>query len=46
MLQHNAHFGDEDMINRLYTLGRLVEKRQKGSELTKADLEKAAAAKM
>ncbi|KAK5052684.1 hypothetical protein LTR84_002550 [Exophiala bonariae] len=39
---HNSHFGDEDMINRLRRIGRLGDIRKPGDELTKEDLAKAA----
>ncbi|OCK80698.1 NUDIX domain-containing protein [Lepidopterella palustris CBS 459.81] len=44
--EHNAHFGDEDMIARLLKIGRLSEKRGERDELTRDVLRKAATAKM
>ena len=32
--EHNSHFGDEQMIDRLLAIGRLSEKRRKGDGLT------------
>ena len=40
--EHNSHFGDEDMIQRLRKMGRLGEIRKPTDELTKDDLRKAA----
>lgn len=39
---HNAHFGDEDMISRLRQVGRLGEVRRPNDELTSDVMEKAA----
>ncbi|KAF2498306.1 hypothetical protein BU16DRAFT_558373 [Lophium mytilinum] len=44
--EHNAHHGDEDMIARLLKTGRLAMEKRRGDELTRADFEKAAAAKL
>jgi len=41
--EHNAHFGDEKMIEKLYEMNRLTEKKDPGSELTREDLVKASA---
>lgn len=40
--EHNAHFGDEDMISRLLKMGRLNEKRGPRDELTEEILREAA----
>ncbi len=40
--EHNAHFGDEDMIARLLRMGRLGAVRKEGDEVTKEDLMAAA----
>ncbi|MCJ1361349.1 hypothetical protein MMC16_000447 [Acarospora aff. strigata] len=40
--EHNSHFGDEDMIERLKRMGRLSAIRRPGDELKREDLEKAA----
>ncbi|KAF2270685.1 hypothetical protein CC78DRAFT_557383 [Lojkania enalia] len=39
--EHNSHFGDEEMIERLLKMGRLSEARRKGEELTKEILREA-----
>ncbi|KAF2707588.1 hypothetical protein K504DRAFT_39115 [Pleomassaria siparia CBS 279.74] len=39
--EHNAHFGDEDMIARLLDMGRLSEMKRKGEVLTKDVLRRA-----
>lgn len=36
--EHNSHFGDEDMIDRLMRMGRLGPIRKDGGEITKADM--------
>jgi hypothetical protein len=36
--EHNSHFGDEDMIGRLFKLGRLGPVRRSDDELTREDL--------
>jgi 8-oxo-dGTP pyrophosphatase MutT (NUDIX family) len=36
--EHNSHFGDEDMIGRLFRMGRLSGTRERDDELTKDDL--------
>ncbi|KAF2436331.1 NUDIX domain protein [Tothia fuscella] len=36
--EHNSHFGDEDMIGRLFRLGKLGGIRREGDELTREDL--------
>lgn len=36
--EHNSHFGDEDMIGRLFRLGKLGGIRGKDDELTREDL--------
>jgi hypothetical protein len=41
--QHNAHYGDEMMIEKLFEMGRLQDTKKPGSELTKEDLLNAAA---
>lgn len=40
--EHNSHFGDEDMIERLLKMGRLSAKRGEKDELTREDLRAAA----
>ncbi|KAI9720396.1 MAG: hypothetical protein M1812_002902 [Candelaria pacifica] len=40
--EHNSHFGDEDMIQRLQKIGRFTEQRKSGGDLTREDLVKAA----
>ncbi|KAK7191582.1 hypothetical protein DPSP01_004809 [Paraphaeosphaeria sporulosa] len=39
--EHNSHFGDEEMLERLLKVGRLSEVRKKGEELNREVLEKA-----
>jgi hypothetical protein len=41
-MQHNAHFGDEDIITKLFEMGRLEDKKVPGSVLSKEALLKAA----
>ncbi|KAK4160933.1 peroxisomal peroxisomal coenzyme A diphosphatase 1 [Cladorrhinum sp. PSN259] len=41
--ESNSHFGDEKMIEGLARIGRLGEKKRKGSEINHEDLKKAAA---
>ncbi|KAK4181269.1 putative peroxisomal coenzyme A diphosphatase precursor [Triangularia setosa] len=40
--EHNSHFGDEKIIEGLERLGRLGEKKRRGSTVTKEDVKKAA----
>lgn len=40
--EHNSHFGDEEMIQRLVKIGRMGAVRKKGEELTRDVLRKAA----
>lgn len=40
--EHNSHFGDEEMIQRLVKIGRMGPVRKKGEELTRDVLRKAA----
>lgn len=40
--EHNSHFGDEDMIERLLKSGRLSKIKKKDDELKREDMEKAA----
>ena len=40
--EHNSHFGDEDMINRLRRIGRLGDIRRPTDIITKEDIRKAA----
>ena len=40
--EHNSHFGDEDMIGRLWRTGHLGALKRKGDELTIDDLKRAA----
>lgn len=40
--EHNAHFGDEDMIGRLLKIGRLTEKKGEKDKLTRGHLREAA----
>jgi coenzyme A diphosphatase NUDT7 len=42
--QHNSHFGDEAMMEKLFEMGMMSEKKKAGSEFTQQDLLKAAAA--
>lgn len=42
--QHMDHLGDEELIDRLYAMNRLPDKKKPGSVLTEEDIEKAAAA--
>lgn len=44
--EHNSHFGDEDMIAKLLSIGRLNEKKKEGEVLTREIMQKAAKAKM
>ena len=44
--EHNSHFGDEDMIAKLLSIGRLNEKKTEGEVLTREIMQKAAKAKM
>lgn len=44
--EHNSHFGDEDMIQRLKSIGRLSPIRKPGDELTAEILQKAASTKL
>lgn len=44
--EHNSHFGDEDMIERLLKIGRLAPKRKDGELLTRDVMKEAAKAKM
>ncbi|KAK5171970.1 8-oxo-dGTP diphosphatase [Saxophila tyrrhenica] len=44
--EHNSHFGDEDMIERLLTIGRLAPIKKEGEVLTRDVMMKAANAKM
>lgn len=44
--EHNSHFGDEDMIDRLIKIGRLQEKKKEGEVLTRDVMMEAAKAKM
>lgn len=39
--EHNSHFGDERIIEGLERLGRLGEKKRRGSTVTKEDVKKA-----
>ncbi|KAI7267868.1 hypothetical protein KC345_g7848 [Hortaea werneckii] len=39
--EHNSHFGDEEMIERLLQIGRLAEKRREGEVLTREVMERA-----
>jgi hypothetical protein len=40
--EHNSHFGDEAMIDRLRRLGKLAAIRKASDELTRETMEKAA----
>jgi len=42
--QYNSHFGDETMIEKLYDLGRMTEKKKPGSEFSQDELKAVAAA--
>ncbi|EME38303.1 hypothetical protein DOTSEDRAFT_57438 [Dothistroma septosporum NZE10] len=42
--EHNSHFGDEDMIARLISIGRLASERTEGEVLTREVMNKAAKA--
>lgn len=44
--EHNSHFGDEEMIDRLLKIGRLGEKRREGEVLTREVMMEAAKAKI
>lgn len=44
--EHNSHFGDEEMIERLIRIGRLSEEKREGEMLTKEVIKKAKEAKM
>lgn len=44
--EHNSHFGDEEMIKRLQSIGRLSPIRKPGDGLTAEIMSKAAAAKL
>ena len=44
--EHNSHFGDEDMMDRLLKIGRLSPIRKEGETLTRDVMMKAAKAKM
>jgi 8-oxo-dGTP pyrophosphatase MutT (NUDIX family) len=44
--EHNSHYGDEDMIERLLEMGRMSEIRKKGEVLTKEILREASKSKM
>lgn len=44
--EHNSHFGDEEMIERLRRIGRFTEVVNRADELTHEMFEKAAAAKL
>ncbi|KAF2806660.1 NUDIX domain protein [Mytilinidion resinicola] len=44
--EHNAHFGDEDMIARLLKTGRLAMEKRQGDELTREDFKNAAVTKL
>lgn len=44
--EHNSHFGDEDMIQRLKSIGRLSPIRKSGDELTPEIMHKAASTKL
>ena len=44
--EHNSHFGDEEMIERLLRIGRLGEKRKEGEVLTREVMMEAKRAKM
>ncbi|OQO00346.1 hypothetical protein B0A48_13693 [Cryoendolithus antarcticus] len=44
--EHNSHFGDEEMIERLLKIGRLGEKKKEGEVLTKEVMSQAREVKM
>lgn len=44
--EHNSHFGDEDMIERLLKIGRLSPERKQGDVLTREVMNKARAVKL
>lgn len=44
--EHNSHFGDEEMIERLIAIGRLGEERREGEVLTREVIAQAKEAKM
>ena len=44
--EHNSHFGDEEMMDRLLKIGRLSPKRKEGEVLTRDVMMKAAKARM
>ena len=44
--EHNSHFGDEDMIQRLKSIGRLSSIRKPGDKLTAQVMQKAANTKL
>ena len=44
--EHNSHFGDEEMIDRLLKIGRLSPRRKEGEVLTRDIMKRAAEAKM
>jgi hypothetical protein len=44
--EHNSHFGDEEMIERLIRIGRLSEERKEGEMLTKEVIKQAREAKI
>ena len=44
--EHNSHFGDEDMIDRLLKIGRLSPIKKEGEILTRDVMIKAANAKL
>ncbi|EMC95467.1 hypothetical protein BAUCODRAFT_542582 [Baudoinia panamericana UAMH 10762] len=44
--EHNSHFGDEEMIERLLAIGRLAERRREGEMLTREVMVRAAGAKI
>ncbi|KAK3117521.1 8-oxo-dGTP diphosphatase [Teratosphaeriaceae sp. CCFEE 6253] len=44
--EHNSHFGDEEMIDRLIKIGRLTPKRREGEILTREIMVEAGRAKM
>lgn len=44
--EHNSHFGDEDMIDRLIKIGRLSEEKKEGETLTREVMKEAKDARM
>jgi hypothetical protein len=44
--EHNSHFGDEEMIEKLIRIGRLSEEKREGEMLTKDVMKRAKDAKI